>query len=124
MGAGESSPEETEFPYFQMLQWAAMALPENSVMTYDIEAAKKAIAEIPDDEQALLNTDDELKLKCFEGSDREVWEDWAETLLETDAALADFRFKLVPRKIQEDLFWRKYFGRAKTLLLATVNRET
>lgn len=123
MGAGESRlDEEEEFPFFQMLQWAGADLPENTVMKYDLDAAKKTILEISKDETALIDTepDGNLNLRCFEGSDREVWEDWAGVLLDRDLHLVALRYKLVPRKLTEDVFWEKYFSRAKALLLRTV----
>jgi hypothetical protein len=123
MGAGESRlDDEGEFPYFQMLQWAATDLPENNVMKYNLDAAKTTILEIPKDEAALIDTqpDGDIRLRCFEGTEREVWEDWAEALLERDAELSELRYKLVPRKLTEHVFWQKYFSRAKFLLLETV----
>ncbi len=124
MGAAESGlHEEEEFPYFQMIQWACDELEELNVMTYDLPEARKAIQQIPDDEQALMDADASSVsiLKCYEGADREIWEDWAERLLETSESLRDLRYKLVPKKLSEQDFWRKYFARAKQVILATIN---
>jgi len=39
----------------------------------------------------------------------------AKTALEEDAELRKLRFKLVPKKVQEDAFWRNYFYRVSLL---------
>merc|ERR1712187_536541 len=36
--------------------------------------------------------------------------DWAGALLEREPALRQVRFRLVPRKISEEVFWARYFG--------------
>ncbi len=127
MGAVESSQldgEGDEFPYFQMLQWATSDLPEQNVMRYDLEATRKLIDGIASDQEALLRTEEAecLILNCHDESDdeREVWEDWAETLLEQQECLRELRFKLVPRRLSEVEFWHKYFTRAKYLLISSI----
>jgi hypothetical protein len=121
MGSAESAPEDTEYPFFQMLQWATHDLAEDTVMAYDLERAKTVVLGIPADEAALISTDTKQvsSLKCYEGSEREIWEEWAESLLQRED-LRELRFKLVPKRLSEQEFWQKYFARAKHLLLETI----
>ena len=129
MGVGASSVDEhegDEFPFFQMLQWVSLDLPENSVMTYDIEKAKQLVLEISADSAAFLAESppyENINLSCFEGTDSEIWEDWAEALLLKDARLSELRFQLVPRQLSETTFWQKFFARAKRTLPRAVTGD-
>lgn len=119
---GGAAPEE-EFPWFQILQWATEDLQTSEIFTYDLVAIRAALEQIWASEtnfQVASENAEDLRLRCDEDSDEEVWLAWAAALLEKSPPLAALRFSLVPRKMTEEVFWAKIFASSKRAILSTI----
>eukprot|EP00743_Colponemidia_sp_Colp-15_P007272 GILK01007853.1.p1 GENE.GILK01007853.1~~GILK01007853.1.p1 ORF type:complete len:148 (+),score=24.14 GILK01007853.1:33-476(+) len=122
MGQDESNmaheEEEDELnPWLPLVQWAAEDIPSNIVWTWDLDKVKgyaQSLAQQPDLLQEEI-PDTFLPDFSMDTAD-EKFHFWASLLLRREDSLRACRFKMVPRRLKEDIFWRHYFFHLRRLI--------
>ena len=133
MGASARKPSEPEdlyqddvFPWFHLIQWSAESATANRVFRYDIGGAQEAAQALTQDAETFLRLcREELPEDSgFSMDDDTNFAEWAGALLEWNSNLRFVRFRLVPRRLTEDVFWSRYFAALRGSIQALLFQET
>merc|ERR1711972_576985 len=104
--------QDDVFPWFHIVQWCSEDAEDQSVFRWDLLGIKEAADALTQDVDTFLR-------KCpeqlpgnsgFTMDDDTVFAEWAAALLEWSAALRHVRYRLVPARRCEDVFWSRYFA--------------
>eukprot|EP00413_Alexandrium_margalefii_P038127 CAMPEP_0204595274 /NCGR_PEP_ID=MMETSP0661-20131031/52576_1 /ASSEMBLY_ACC=CAM_ASM_000606 /TAXON_ID=109239 /ORGANISM="Alexandrium margalefi, Strain AMGDE01CS-322" /LENGTH=156 /DNA_ID=CAMNT_0051605777 /DNA_START=18 /DNA_END=488 /DNA_ORIENTATION=- len=100
------------FPWFHLVQWCAEDAKANRVFRWDLAGIQEAVAGLTQDVQAFhAKCSTELPPECmFSLDDSMAFGEWAEALLEWSASLRQVRYRLVPSRMREEVFWSRYFA--------------
>ena len=117
------------YPWFELIQWAAEDIPSETIFQYDIQKVQTAVKYICQSEQAYLSECKAngygIDLDCFETIEENphppVWREWASSLIDQIPELNEIRFKLVPGKMTEKLFWERFFSGCKNAIIKTIS---
>eukprot|EP00927_Polykrikos_kofoidii_P085318 TRINITY_DN9255_c0_g2_i1.p1 TRINITY_DN9255_c0_g2~~TRINITY_DN9255_c0_g2_i1.p1 ORF type:complete len:151 (-),score=39.97 TRINITY_DN9255_c0_g2_i1:168-620(-) len=118
------SVQDDVFPWFHVVQWCAEDAGQG-VFKWDLERIQKEVALLTTDEDAFLTAcPEELPRSCPEVTVGEnttlAYMEWAEALLEWNEELRKVRFKLVPKRMKEAVFWSRYFAGVRRTVQKTL----
>mmetsp|Transcript_4787 Transcript_4787/g.9718 ORF Transcript_4787/g.9718 Transcript_4787/m.9718 type:complete len:144 (+) Transcript_4787:24-455(+) len=122
MGASSSGSREAQdeefglqddvFPWFHIVQWCSEDAQANAVFRWDLSSIQQAAETLTQDVETFLHRcPDELPKSCgFSLEDDKAFAEWAAALLEWSGTLRQVRYRLVPGRIKEEVFWSRYFA--------------
>eukprot|EP00931_Biecheleriopsis_adriatica_P069686 TRINITY_DN43488_c0_g1_i1.p1 TRINITY_DN43488_c0_g1~~TRINITY_DN43488_c0_g1_i1.p1 ORF type:complete len:567 (+),score=102.08 TRINITY_DN43488_c0_g1_i1:62-1702(+) len=108
--------QDDVFPWFHLVQWCAEDAAANRIFRWDLKAVQAAATALTEDIDAFLS-------KCphrlpkdsgFTMDDDTNFAEWAGALLEWNPELRKVRFRLVPQRMKEEVFWSRYFAGLRT----------
>jgi len=113
---GESNDDgyqDDDWPWFHIVQWCMEDAPANCVLKWDLPAILEAAALLTKDVDSFLtrcpNKLPGKHQETFTMEEEAQFGDWAAALLEQSETLKKIRFRCVPQKMSEDVFWSRYF---------------
>lgn len=126
----EDGFQDDDFPWFHIVSWCAEDWGSDVVWRWDIRAVRTRCAELTASEETANavflapggHGDDgsvgDVNDDAFT-SDREEMEfvvEWAAALLEQIPTLRSTRYRLVPRKLKEGIFWKRYLAAVRRVI--------
>lgn len=110
---------DSQFPWFHIVQWCAEERGANTIWRYDIPTIKARVIRLTENEKA-FERDCKIEyiddLHHFSLDEDHFFLEWAADLLDQVHSLQMLRFELVPAKIKEEMFWRRYFAGVKRVI--------
>eukprot|EP00933_Yihiella_yeosuensis_P082709 TRINITY_DN96690_c0_g1_i1.p1 TRINITY_DN96690_c0_g1~~TRINITY_DN96690_c0_g1_i1.p1 ORF type:complete len:166 (+),score=27.33 TRINITY_DN96690_c0_g1_i1:89-586(+) len=132
MGAGRSAEaheldeelgiQDDIFPWFHLVQWCAEDAEANCVFRWDLPSIQEAVYELTKDPETFLSRCKEPlpSQDGFTMDDDTNFAEWAGALLETVPSLCRVRFRLVPSRLKENVFWSRYFAEVRCVVRGLV----
>ncbi|OII77449.1 BSD domain-containing protein [Cryptosporidium andersoni] len=109
------------FPWFHIVQWASEDLPINTVLKWNYKTIKKKVEELTIDTNEFLKNCQSYKIDNFSlDDDQTPYAEWAAALLVLIPSLSNIRYELVPRRMNENLFWQRYFSTIRSIIISDV----
>lgn len=108
---------ELKFPWDEIIKWGSYDLNTNIDKTV-IQNIISDIKDITIDETSYLNATDGKTIEPFNFENCYV--EWAVELLKQVHNLKTIRYKLVPKIINENEFWKRYFATIKIIIVKNV----
>ena len=111
--------QDEHFPWFHIVQWCSEDLNSSFVWRWDIKVVKQRIEKLTISEENFLaecGNNDTLE-EDFSLDQQTFFLEWAMALLEQIESLKEVRFKLVPGRMKEDVFWKRYFAGIKRVVV-------
>ncbi|CRG99019.1 BSD-domain protein, putative [Plasmodium relictum] len=105
---------ELKFPWNEIIKWGSIDLNVDA----NITIIKKIIEEIKDitiDEESFFNITEGKSLDAFNFENSFV--EWATALLKEITNLKKVRYQIVPKLINENEFWLRYFATIKMIII-------
>ncbi|KAL7066986.1 BSD domain-containing protein [Cryptosporidium serpentis] len=113
------------FPWFHIVQWASEDLPINTVLKWNYKTIKKKVEELTIDTNKFLRNCQSYKIDNFSlDDDQTPYAEWAAALLVLIPSLSNIRYELVPRRMNESLFWQRYFSTIRSIIISDVILST
>ncbi|EEA08166.1 BSD domain-containing protein [Cryptosporidium muris RN66] len=110
------------FPWFHIVQWASEDLPINTVLKWNYKTIKKKVEELTIDTNEFLKSCQLYKIDNFSLDDDQIpYAEWAAALLVLIPSLSNIRYELVPRRMNENLFWQRYFSTIRNIIISDVS---
>eukprot|EP00920_Eleutheroschizon_duboscqi_P006971 GHVT01016163.1.p1 GENE.GHVT01016163.1~~GHVT01016163.1.p1 ORF type:complete len:189 (+),score=11.59 GHVT01016163.1:1427-1993(+) len=122
--------QDVNFPWFHIVQWSCESLPANVIYKYNYDDIRRDVRGLTADPDTFLSLCppaelEELSLleedQISAGSRparpfSDFCLEWASALLGQIPTLGVARFRLVPARVKEDKFWRRYFCAVRKLV--------
>ena len=109
--------QTAQFPWFHIIQWCADERGAHIVWRYDINKVKSKVLRLSQNEETFYRECNEIdEYMHFSLDEDNFFLEWAADLLDQIETLKLLRYQLVPAKIKEDVFWRRYFSAVKRVI--------
>mmetsp|Transcript_4297 Transcript_4297/g.10601 ORF Transcript_4297/g.10601 Transcript_4297/m.10601 type:complete len:188 (+) Transcript_4297:56-619(+) len=110
--------QDDHFPFFQLVQWSSEDCKSNVIFTWDLTKVQDLIASLTVDTDAFRQRCEAslAEKDHFSMDDNTAYAEWAEALLQWSPSLRRVRFKLVPARLKEEVFWSRYFAGVRRVL--------
>lgn len=124
-GDEEGGLQDDDFPWFHLVQWCSKDAPAGAVFRWDIGPIQAATSALVADVGAFLAAcPDKLPPACgFFMEDEMAFAEWAAALLDWSDALRHVRFRLVPSRMKEEVFWSRFFAGLRRVVRRSVFEE-
>ncbi|KYO02190.1 BSD-domain protein, putative [Plasmodium reichenowi] len=110
----EEKDFQLKYPWNEIIKWGS----DDLNVDINIKIVKKVIEEIKDitlDEESFFNITEGKDIQSFHFEDKYVL--WATTLLKDIPNLKKIRYNIVPKYINENEFWLRYFSSIKMIII-------
>jgi len=119
--------QDDNFPWFHIVQWCSEEVSSDTVFRWSLDEVRERVLRLTDSVESFLEQCPPADLPDFTLDDTTTFVEWAGALLEQLPSLKEVRYRLVPSRIKEERFWKRYFGAIKNILtqelLATPTAE-
>mmetsp|Transcript_69723 Transcript_69723/g.167379 ORF Transcript_69723/g.167379 Transcript_69723/m.167379 type:complete len:200 (+) Transcript_69723:63-662(+) len=114
----EGGYQDDHFPFFQLVQWSAEDCASNVIFTWDLVKVQELIGSLTQDVEAFRRICQQslTEKDHFSMDDDTAYAEWAEALLQWSEQLRRVRFRLVPARMKEEVFWNRYFAGVRMVL--------
>ncbi|CEM09022.1 unnamed protein product [Vitrella brassicaformis CCMP3155] len=119
--------QDDNFPWFHIVQWCSEDVSSDTVFRWSLDEVRERVLRLTDSVESFLEQCPPADIPEFTLDDSTTFVEWAGALLDQLPSLKEVRYRLVPSRIKEERFWKRYFGAIKNILtqelLATPTAE-
>ncbi|KAL8424475.1 hypothetical protein Efla_003500 [Eimeria flavescens] len=105
--------QDSHFPWVQLIQWSCEDISGEAVFRWNLSIVKEEVLLATSDPLTFLSLcqkQTELRDDEFTFDDDSIFVEWALALLKELPALGRIRYALVPARLREEVFWKRFFG--------------